>query len=234
MGMFFKKKDLPKASCVIAAAGSGTRMGAEKNKILLELQDEAVIYHTILPFMESGLIDEIIIVAREEDMVEINSIVRENGFDKVTKIIRGGNTRTESVKLGAMEAKCDIVCVHDGARPLVTTKIIDEAILKCLEFDAVTCAVKVKDTIKEIDGENKVKGTLSRDNLYHIQTPQVFKKELLMWAYEKTGQGFFNDDCEILERLGIDVYISEGSYENIKITTKEDLIFANAILSARF
>ena len=221
-----------KASCIIAAAGQSSRFGAE-NKILAEVMGKPVIAYTAEALSKSEYIGEIIIVAREEDILYISDIVKQYDIKKVKTIVRGGASRSESVSLGLKETSDEfsLVAIHDGARPCVTEEIIKDAVEKAYETGAAAPGVAVTDTIKKSDENGVILHTVDRKNLWRIQTPQVFKKEIIKKAYEKSPD--LTDDCAAVELLGHSVYITSGSELNLKITTKSDMFFATAILSKK-
>lgn len=240
MGLFsrFRKKKTPErpwCSAVVPAAGSGTRMGGQ-DKLLLPLGDFPVLVHTLRALDESACIQEIVVVTRQDLIVPIGQLCKDYAFSKVTKVVLGGATRTESVLAGVREVseRASLIAIHDGARPLVTTPIIDAAVLRAEECGAAAPAVPVKDTIKVAEN-GVVKSTPDRATLFAIQTPQVFMAELILGALTKAVQDGASptDDCAAVERLGIPVALTEGSDENIKITTPTDLLVAEGILSGR-
>ncbi len=221
---------------IIVCAGSGSRMKSSVKKQYLKIEDKPILYHTIRKFQLNNLIQQIILVSPMEDIEYCrNEIVNLYNFTKVAKIVQGGKTRELSVYNGLNEINsgyCDIVVIHDGVRPFVTDKNIEEGIKYAWMFGASACGVKLKDTIKIINKNNFIKYTLNRDELISIQTPQCFKCELIKEAFEKF-KGFledFTDDTSIIEQYGKKIYIYQGNYENIKITTKEDLCMAKVFL----
>lgn len=219
-------------SAIIPAAGSGTRYSKIKNKLMEDLGGIPVLARTIKAISQSPRIDKIIICTSEELIPDIREIIKENNFSKVTKIIRGGSTRQESVYLGLQNTEeADIALIHDAARPFVTIDIIENAIDCAIKNGNCIAAVPVKDTIKKINLENKqILETVNRSNLFSVQTPQVFKFEDIINAHKKFEGQSFTDDAGLLEANGIKVYQTNGSYKNIKITTSEDIILANLFL----
>ena len=232
-----KKKKAPGILCsaVVVAAGSSTRMGTDK--LMLTLGGIPVIVRTLKAVEAAPSVDEIILVTREDVMVPLSQLCQEFALTKVTKVIRGGKTRTESVRLGTLEASGDaqVIAIHDGARPLVTTEIIENAIAQALESGAAAPAVPVTDTIKVADENGIVRSTPERRTLFAVQTPQVFQAELLKAALQSalTCGAEITDDCSAVERLGKQVQLVSGDSENIKITRPMDLPMAEAILRAR-
>lgn len=223
-------------SVIIAAAGKGKRMKAERNKQYLYLEDRPILVHTVSVFERCKEVDEIIIVTGEKE-VEFcyNEIVKKYSFKKVVKVIAGGLERQDSVYAGilALSPQCEIVMVHDGARPFVTKAQVLKSIEAAQRYTAVGIGVPVKDTIKVVDDQGMIKDTPDRKTLWAMQTPQTFTYSVLRKAYESALQGGFvgTDDTGLVERIGIPVKMLEGTYENIKITTPEDIYIAKVILS---
>lgn len=230
---FFKKKNpRPFTAAILAAGGSASRMGGV-NKILAEVNGLPVIAYSLLALQNSGHIDEIVIASSEESLLPITDICRDFGIDKVTKVIRGGGSRAESVYRALCECapEARFALVHDAARPLVTPDLIGAVCDKAYEFKCATAAVPVKDTIKVVEGDLVVE-TPERATLYAVQTPQATDLELLKGALvDAARQGVtVTDDCAAVERLHIRPAIVPGYYENIKITTPEDLDIAEVLL----
>lgn len=229
------KREYPVCSAVVAAAGSSRRMGGG-NKLLLPLDGIPVLVRTLRALEEATLVREIVVASREEDLLVIGDLCKTYGISKPVKIVCGGETRAASVLAATMECREDaaFIAVHDGARPLATPELIDNVIRLAFRTNAAAPAVAVKDTIKVVE-ENKVVTTPDRDALRCIQTPQVFDAALLRAALQVAvaGEIPITDDCSAVERLGKEIYLTEGSYENIKITTPEDMALATAILERR-
>ena len=225
----------PRCGAIVAAAGSSSRMGGE-NKLMLPLEGVPVLARTLLALEGSQLVDEIVVAVREEDLLPVADLCKQFGVSKPAKIVRGGETRLASVLAAAMECREDMafLAVHDGARPLADPALIDSVIETAFRTNAAVPAVPVKDTIK-IAAEGRVAGTPARETLRAVQTPQVFDAQLLRAALQAAvdSGAEITDDCSAVERLGKEVYLTEGSYENIKITTPEDLLLAEAILRKR-
>ncbi|MCQ4864304.1 2-C-methyl-D-erythritol 4-phosphate cytidylyltransferase [Pseudoflavonifractor phocaeensis] len=230
-----KNAQTPYCAAVVPAAGSATRMEGQ-DKILTILGDYPVLVHTLRALNDSALIQEIVVVTRGDLIVPVGQICRDFAFGKVTKVIVGGDTRTASVLAGAREVsgEAELIAIHDGARPLVPPEVVDAAILRAAECGAAAPAVPVKDTVKRASGA-LVEATLDRDSLFAVQTPQVFQADLIRGALQKAldDGAAVTDDCAAVERIGMTVALTEGSYENIKITTPTDLLIAEAILSGR-
>lgn len=238
MGLFHRarKQERPTCAAVIVAAGSGQRMQGV-DKIMAELQGRPVIVHTISAFEAAGCVDEIVVVARPDQVEAVRELVRANGFGKVRDVVPGGDSRVESVQHGLMAISRDmeLAAVQDGARPLVTGEVIARTVEQAARCHAAAPAVPVKDTIKEIDQMSRVVATPDRSALRAVQTPQVFQKDLLLAAWEKARQEKkeYTDDCGAMEAMGVPVYLTEGDEENLKITTQLDLHLAEYILSRR-
>lgn len=225
-----------KTLAIIPSAGSGARMGAKKN--YLPLAGKPVLAHTIAAFESSPVIDSIItVVPKGDEAYVLETIVRPCGFKKVSRIIAGGKERQDSVGC-ALNDIADkgygVILVHDGARPLVTADIIENAVREAASNGGAVCAVPVKDTIKEAEGD-RVRRTVPRDALYSVQTPQAFRADILLKAFRKAEEeGFIGtDESSLVEKAGFEVRIVKGSYENIKITTAEDMDIAECILKRR-
>lgn len=222
-------------TAIIVAGGKGKRMGQPINKQFIKIQGKEILARTIEVFQNMDEIDEIVVVCAEDEMEYCRkNIMLEYGFSKVAKIVPGGVERQDSVRNGLYNCKSDtnIVVIHDGARPFVTSEIISDSIRCAREYGACTAAVPVKDTIKIVDMEKYSVNTPHREELYAVQTPQTFKYELIMEAHKKAGKMniLATDDTALVENTGHKVKIIDGSYINIKITTQEDLLYADLIL----
>lgn len=230
-----KKKQNFFVSCIVAAGGSGTRMGKNCDKLFMELNGIPVIARTLLALENSEVIQEIIVSAREDVIFAIRDIAAEFSISKLKAVVKGGATRADSVKAAIAELSehCDFVAVHDGARPLVAKQCIEDAVSAGIEFGAAACGVKPKSTLKRQDSDGFIAETVDRSIIYEIQTPQVFEKELFIKAYQAEDAVLHaaTDDCALVERLGAKIKITEGSYRNIKITTPEDIAIAEGLLS---
>lgn len=222
---------------ILPAAGYGKRMESSQNKQFMMLSGKPVIVHTLEVFVQASEIQEIIVVTREDEVEYCQKIIAEYAIAKVKAVIAGGKERQHSVWNGLqhVSANCNIVVVHDGARPLLVPKILEAALHEVIEHHAVVVGVPVKDTIKVVDEDNIIISTPRRSSLWAVQTPQVFSKEILLQAYTKAWQEdiLATDDAALVEAIGYNVKMVLGSYENIKITTSEDLVLAEAFLSRR-
>lgn len=219
-------------TAIILAAGNGTRMKADKSKLLLEINGKTVIERTVNTFSNIADIDDIIVVVRETDIPLYENVLSKYNISYCI----GGSTRQESVS-NAVETvdNADMLIIHDGARPLVTENEISNTLRVAQEKGAAAVGVKVKDTIKVVDKNNKIIDTPERSSLIAIQTPQIFKFDKYVEAMKlaKEQNKDFTDDCKLLENAGEDVFVVDGEYTNIKITTPEDIPVAESILNAR-
>lgn len=222
---------------IIPSAGAGKRMGANQNKLFLTINDEAIIAHTVRVFVDDDLCEKIIL--------PINPIEKETFIEKFNassislekiQFIEGGSERQYSVRNGlvAVSKGTEIVLVHDGARPFITKNQVGELVCAAKIHGGTVLAARVKDTIKKAK-DNFVEETVERESLWSIQTPQAFRVEVLQKAHKLAEEENYlgTDESSLVERIGYQVYISEGNYENIKLTTQEDIIFAEAIIKRR-
>lgn len=239
MFSFFKKIKAarrPYCTALVPAAGSSSRMGGV-NKLMEPLNGIPVLIWTLTALQMAEAVDEIIVAAREEELVEISHLCRTYGIDKCVKVVRGGESRAHSVLLASMEAssKTELLAVHDGARPLARPELIDAVIDAAAATNAAAPAVLMKDTVKAIREDGSVAETLDREVLRAVQTPQVFQASLLKAALQAAVEGNLpiTDDCSAVERLGKQVFLVDGDEENLKITTPVDLLLAEAILQNR-
>lgn len=226
-----------KISAVIAGGGTGKRMGAGKNKLFMEIGGTPLLALTAKVFDSVEMIDEMIIAVPADEIEMTRVLLAGHLLKKTFKVISGGPTRQDSVFNGlqSVSADTDIVVIHDGARPFVTKEIISRAVDAAKTYKAVVVAVPVKDTIKIVDEGGFITSTTDRALLWQAQTPQVFDVGLIKGAYSNAMKTGFKatDDSSLVERLGESVRIIQGSYENIKITTPEDIITAEAILRSK-
>ena len=224
------------AVAVIVAGGQGTRIEGKLPKQFLNLGDRPILAHCVQSFESCQMVDQIVLVVPEDYLGYCSeAIVDQYDFRKVKKIVCGGRERQESVYLGlkACPKSTNVVAIHDGVRPFVSPQKISEAIELCEQKRAVILALPVKDTIKRVEG-NSVVTTLDRKKLWLVQTPQVFEFSLILDAYERAIEDEFagTDDAMLVERLGHQVTVVEGEYQNIKITTAEDLVMAEKFIPA--
>lgn len=226
-----KKQREPCCSAVVVAAGSSTRMGMDK--LMLPLDDIPVIVHTLRAVQAAPSVGEIVLVAREDLLVPMSQLCQDYAISKVTKVVRGGDSRTQSVRLGTLEVSRDaqVIAIHDGARPFVSVEVIEQAVAQAMDTGAAAPAVPVKDTIK-VAHDGLVESTPDRGSLFAVQTPQVFEASLIKAALQKAldDGAELTDDCAAVERLGMRVVLTRGDERNLKLTTPEDLAVAQAML----
>lgn len=220
-----------KITAVIVAGGSGSRMGADKNKVFLELLGKPILSYTLEVFETHDKIDDIVLVSRDCD----TALCKKLATSKVSSIICGGSTRQESVWNGLHAASGDMVVVHDGARAFIDGDAISMAIKECENHGSSAVGVKCKDTLKSVDEQGFIAQTVNRDNTFQIQTPQVFMRDEILsahiWAKENAID--VTDDCMLFEMIGKKIKLVQGSYDNIKITTPEDLAIGVELLKRR-
>ena len=221
-------------AAIIPAAGTGVRFGEAKQFKLLE--QKPLIFHTLSSFLQSKEIKEIVLVVSQDRLSVTKKAISSSLRKKNIKVVLGGRHRQDSVYEGlkAVSQSCNIVCIHDGARPFVSTELIESTIRACKKFDGAVAAVKSTDTVKLITHGGTVQKTLDRDKIWFAQTPQTFKKQelsqALLSAQKKNISG--TDEAMIMEIMGYSIAVVEGSNQNIKITTREDWIHAKAILNS--
>jgi 2-C-methyl-D-erythritol 4-phosphate cytidylyltransferase len=230
--------DSPKnAAVLLPAAGIGKRMGALTRKPFLELDGMPIILHTLKLFQSIPAVTEIIPIIREQDREAVLRLCRENGIDKVCRVAEGGAERQDSVSNGfrLLDPKTGIIMVHDAVRPFVTSGIVMAVLEQAGLGTGAVPGVSPKDTIKKINGEGRVVSTPDRAGLVAVQTPQAFPYKMLRAALERaeTEEFYSTDEAALVEHLGEPVVIVEGSYENIKVTTPDDLVQAETILKRR-
>lgn len=227
-----------KVSALIPAAGKGKRMGGDINKQFILLKDKTVLCHTLEVFDQHPAVSEIIVVSAEEELGLLQQeLIQKGNFRKPIKLVAGGKERQDSVYNGLQAVEeSGLIIIHDGARPFLTLELLNRVIIEAKKHDAVIVGMPVKDTIKVVDASNHITETPDRSKLWLVQTPQAFNYDLLRKAHQKAkSEGYYGtDDAMLIERLGTRVKMIEGSYENIKITTPEDLIIGEAILRRRF
>ena len=222
-----------KYTVIIPAAGLGSRMGLGFNKVLLEIDGEPVIKRTVRQFEEDPDCEAIHLAVRSEETDIMNKMFENSR--KIAGIHIGGAERQDSIYNALINVKnAEYVFVHDGARPFVTTDVLKRLKDKVTETGAVICGVKTKDTLKRVN-DGKVKETLVRDEVVAVHTPQGFKYSILRQAYEhsKANKLEVTDDSMMVEAIGKEVYLVDSTYDNIKITTSEDLQHAHMILKGK-
>ncbi len=236
MGLWRKKMGMrqghPYCAAVVPAAGLGTRMGAE-DKVLLPLGGVPVLARTLRALDNCPLIDEIIVVTREALIVPVGRLCQDYAYAKVRKVVLGGESRTASVLAGICEVSREaaLIAIHDGARPLVSGAVLEEALRTGAETGAAAPAVPLKDTVKRAEN-GIVRETPARETLFAVQTPQVFEAGLIKAALTRALEDGvpLTDDCAAVERLGMTVHLTAGDERNMKITTPADLAVGAALL----
>jgi len=222
-------------AAIIVAAGKGLRMNEDVPKQYLSLEGRPVLGHTLLVFNTCDRIDEVFVVIPAEDFDFCGkNVISPLGLQKRIKLVSGGDRRQDSVYNGlkALDQKTDLVVIHDGVRPFVKSDELEACIDGAIKFGACILGIPASDTLKRIDGAGIINGTLDRENIWLVQTPQVFKYDLILKAHEAARRDGISgtDDASLVERLGIEVRIITGNKNNIKITTQEDLAVAQAII----
>jgi 2-C-methyl-D-erythritol 4-phosphate cytidylyltransferase len=218
-------------TAIVVAAGKSTRMGAGSDKAFMSLCGKPVVAWSLLALERSKAVDRIILVVRKEQILGATALAKTFGISKLMKVVAGGTRRQESVQAGLNECDADTtyVLVHDGARPLITPELVTAVVKDAQAGGPVTVGHKVIDTIKKVD-KKEIVSTVSREDLYQVQTPQVFPVGVLKKAYKSAGKKEYTDDCMVVEKSGEKVRIFETNQPNLKITTVEDLQIAVALL----
>ena len=229
---------LMKTIAIVPAAGTGERMGIDRKKPYLLLNQRPLLYYTLTALDSIPSIAQIIVaVAPGDERFCQQQVLEKFHFNKSIQLIPGGSSRQESVSrlLERVPDDAQLVLIHDGARPLITPELLEQAIAETRVWKATVLAVPVKDTIKSANDTLQIEKTISRERLWAIQTPQTFERSVIQEAHQRASQeGFIGtDDAALVERMGVQVKIVMGSYDNIKITTPEDLIVAEALLKNR-
>jgi 2-C-methyl-D-erythritol 4-phosphate cytidylyltransferase len=220
---------------IIPAAGGGTRMGGALSKVLIPIGGVPVLIRTLGKFERSEVVDDVVVALRPADQARVEELIAEAGLTKVRKIVPGGGERQDSVRLALsaiLEKGTGVVVVHDGARPFVNPELIEKVVDAAFAFGAASAAIRPKDTVKIADAGGGGIRTPDRNLCWLAQTPQAFRTELFVDAMERAvSDGFYGtDDISLLERLGVEVVIIEGSTANIKVTTPEDVEIARVLL----
>ncbi len=225
---------MPRVSAVVTAAGLGTRMQSATRKPYLEVGGRPILLRALEPFAAIRDIAEIIVVAHAEDVARLEQEWREElARLKVKAVCAGGERRQDSVWAGVLQTspECDVVLIHDAVRPLVHAAVIRRTIAATLEHGAAIVAARVKETVKEVDASGRIVATRPREGLWLAQTPQGFRRGLIIRAHERVREtgAEITDDAQAVELLGEPVAVVEGDYDNIKITTPRDLAIADAL-----
>ncbi len=238
--MSVKSKNLlPCVSVIIAAAGSGTRLGG-LSKALLKIDGKYTFLYSLDMFIESEYVKRVVISAKKEDINAIREIVARQNYMKEVLVVEGGSTRQESVTLAFRAAfnkksKTQFVAVHDAARPLITRDGFEKAMRIATKYGCAVCAAKAKDTFKRSDENFLIRENVDRENLWHIQTPQIFDTDMFHTAIAKSAKEntCATDESTLVTDAGFLVKLSDTGHDNIKITYPEDVLIAEAILKKR-
>jgi len=229
-----------KALGLVVAAGRGRRMGGGGSKLLLPVRKVPLLVHTVRALEECDVLDALCVVCREEEKDYLEEeLFPAHRIHKVEALVTGGEERKDSVRNGLLWAagrgKWDVVAIHDGARPLISSDVVERCVRSAESCQSGVAAVPVTDTVKEADGEGWVRKTLDRTVLWNIQTPQAFSLSTIMDCYERGERDEVNlsDDAQLMERLGLPVKLVMGSYDNIKVTTPSDVGLVEALLAER-
>lgn len=222
----------PKVVAIVPAAGFGKRLKSKTKKPLVLLRSKPLISYALAALERSGSIDAVIVAAEISLVNSIKKIISRFGFKKVKEVVAGGSTRFESVRncLARIGPEFDIVLIHDGARPFLEGPVIADSVRLAARYGACVVAVPESDTVKLAGKDLFIKRTLDRNNIYRAQTPQVFRRELIVGYYKNKRSANVTDDAQVLEMAGKKIKILKGTYRNIKITTKEDLKLAEVLL----
>ena len=231
-----RKEEKPlTCAAVVLGAGSAQRMGFDKMTVMLDRQP--VLVRAVNAFEQSPLIEEIVVVTRADRIEEIADLCRQYNLSKVTAVVCGGKTRTESALAGVMALKkdCRLTAIHDGARPLVSKELIEACIRKASIQYAAIPVLKSTDTLRGVDEKGTLTGVYDRNTIVRVQTPQVFLTELVKGALSDAVQKglTFTDDATAVERLGVKIQAVEGEENNLKLTTPQDLVTAQGILERK-
>lgn len=228
-------KDKKFFSAIILSAGSSQRMGY--NKMLLKIGSKTVFERTVEAFEECDVIDEIIIAAPKESVEEYGEIVKKNGYAKVSWIVSGGATRQESVAnaLKNISEECEYIAVHDGARPLIKGESIEQVAEAAIEYGGAVAAVLSVDTLKSVDENGVITGTVDREKTVQVRTPQIFKRDILLQAHEKAKEEGFEgtDECMLVERCNNPIKTVITGRDNVKLTYPDDVLYMTEVLRAR-
>jgi 2-C-methyl-D-erythritol 4-phosphate cytidylyltransferase len=224
-----------RVSAIVLAGGKGERLKSRFSKPLIRLKSKPIIAYSLIAFSKNPKVKEIIVVVNALNKKSIFALIKKQRINKVRHIVLGGKERQDSVYNGlkAVSDSADLVLIHDGGRPFIDVSVISKVIAEAAHSGAAIVGVPVKSTIKSVKvskGQSvRVSKTLDRSRLWEIQTPQVFKKDLILRAFRKFGKASVTDDATLVEKLGVRPRLVLGSYNNIKVTTPEDLIIARTI-----
>ena len=230
-----KEEEPLSCAAVVLGAGNAQRMGFDKMTAMLDGQP--VLVRAINAFEQSPLIEEIVVVTKEERLEEVAELCKTYNLSKVSSVVMGGKTRTESALAGVMALKkdCRLTAIHDGARPFVSKQLIEDCIRRASIQYAAIPVVKSTDTLRAVDENGSLIGTYDRDRVVRVQTPQIFLSEIIKGALSDAVQKgmTFTDDASAVERMGVRIQAVEGDEENIKLTTPQDMLIAQGILERR-
>lgn len=227
-----------RAVAIIPAAGRGVRMRSPRPKALAPLMGRPLLIWALEPILQLGIFSEILIACPPEDKDSVARILREEDVTETSvRLVGGGETRQHSVArcLQEISVDCDLVAIHDAARPLLTSQLMLDVLNRANETGAAIAAVPSKDTVKLCSEEGVVSKTLDRSLVWLVQTPQCFRRDLLVSAHEKARRDgcLATDDAALVERSNVPVHVVMGSYENVKVTTPEDMLFCEEVLRRR-
>ncbi len=228
-------------TAIILAAGRGERLRSRVSKPLVKLAGKPLLCHSLETLAGCSQVTSIILVVNQHNRRAVELLVKKNRYTKVCAVVPGGARRQDSVQqaLDRLPQACvpsSLVLVHDAARPFISGKVLSHLLHAARKFSAAIPAVPVKATVKEVEsrlGRCQVKKTADRSVLWEVQTPQVFGKNLILEAYRRFGRQDVTDDAALVEKLGVAVQVVAGSYAQIKVTTPEDMIIAEAIAAHR-
>lgn len=233
--LFKKKEKLPTCSAVVLAAGSSQRMGQEKT--LMTVGGMPVLVRTLLAFEKSEHVDEIIVVTRVDRIEDTAELCHGNGISKLKMVIGGGATRMESALAGVSACNKDakLIAIHDGARPLITQELISRTVYAAEKYISAVPVIPSTDTLKTVDENGVIIDTPDRSRIFRVQTPQIFHADMIKGALTKAAKDRLpiTDDCSAMDMMGVKTHVVEGDPDNIKLTTPNDIVVAEAIIKSR-
>lgn len=226
----------PKTSVIVAAGGLSRRFSTVSKKQFALLNKKPLLVHCLNTFNSNNNISEIVVVAPRDELLNTKKVINEYNFNKVAHILEGGKERRDSVYNGfcQLSADTEIVIIHDAARPFVTNDIIERTVISAIEYGASISAIPINDTVKKIYSNYKIEKTVPRENMWRAQTPQTFRYDILKKVYLETDlkSSLATDESQLVEEKGFQVKICEGSGFNIKITTQNDLSYAEHLINS--
>lgn len=233
--LFRRKQKDPHCSVVVVAAGSSERMGGDK--MLMTLGAKPVIVRTLMAFQKSPVVDDIVVVTKQEKIMAIADMIKLYDISKVTQVISGGATRVESSLAGvsAVRRGAKLIAIHDGARPLVSQELIERVVKEANEHISAVPVLQSTDTLKRVDSRGVIVEGIDRASVFRVQTPQVFDADIIKGALTKAVEKRLpiTDDCSAVDMMGFSTYTVEGDAGNIKLTLPENMVLAEAILKSR-